>query len=256
MRNLRDFGLYITFKKSVAYLLKPLFESHSRIIYRIELEDFPDIGDSGGDCEFGLVTPEDADLIHQIETLEEWLAGRLRAMLETDALCMAALQHGRVAAFYLASFGEGIVSKLHLVLQLGENEAFGEQITVHRDFRRQGLATRLRYFFFSHLKQMGVTSLYGHRALDNVASERSARIYRSQDLARMTYVRLLICKTLKCRPICGGTRQAGQGAGRLSMKPKPWMDAGRHLFSLQNKLYFSLPASELMERCTPRRPVP
>ncbi len=248
-RNLHDFGPYITFRKSAAYLMKPLFESHSRILYRIELSDFPEMScGHDDDYEFKRIDAGDIDAIAQIERMEEWLTGKVGALLNTGAVCMTAMQEDRVAAFYLANLKEGIVDKLHLVLSLGPSEAFGEQITVHRDYRRKGLATRLRYFFYRYLRERGVASLYGHRAMDNLASEKSAKKYGSRDLAVFRYVRFLNHSRLQYSPV---SRQGKPGSDALL-----YVVADRQSVQCEtpttrrgNTFRFFLSTPELIERC-------
>lgn len=249
-RNFQDFGSYITIRKSAVYLLKPLFESHSRIIYQIKLDTFPEIGSVENDYVFKMVNPDDTDLINQIEAMEEWLVGRMRPMLLTGAICMAVLQRDKVAAFYLASLEKGVVSKLHLEIVLGESDAFGEQITVHKAHRRRGLSTRLRYSFYTYLKERGITTVYGHRALDNIASKKSAQKYHYADLAKIQYVRFFSSRRLQYQPFLEKIIDTDAAQGNFTVNRKELPDAGRPSFPSDKNIEFSISASELVQRCS------
>lgn len=248
-RNLYDFGPYITLKKSAAYLLKPLFEHHCRILYRIELKDFQGMcGDRHDEYVFRWIDAGDTGAIAQIECMEEWLTGRVESLLKTGALCATAMQGERVAAFYLANLEKGVIDKLHMVLSLGAAEAFGEQITVHKDHRRRGLATRLRCFSYHHLRERGVNSLYGHRAMDNVASENSAKKYDSHEIAVFRYVRFINKQCLYCLPVTAGKCLISKNRF-LSMRGKKAMLFKKYCAQYLRTPYFLLSTSELLEIC-------
>ncbi len=250
LRNLHDFGAYITAQKSAAYFLKPLFEFHSRIIYHVKLDVLPQIELVENDYKFKLVGLDDNALINQIQAMEEWLVDRMRPMLLSGAVCMAALRRGNVAAFYLANLEKGVVSKLHLEIALGERDAFGEQITVHKAHRRRGLATSLRYFSYSYLREKGITSVLGHRAVDNIASKKSAQKYCYTDLAKMQYVRFLNSRRLRYKPFHENTDDTDAPPGNFTVNRKELPDAGR-LSSLSGQgVEFAITASELVQRCS------
>ena len=246
-RNLYDFGPYITFKKSAAYLLKPLFEYHCRILYRIELKGFQEMcGGRHGEYVFNWIDAGDMGAIAQIECMEEWLTGRVESLLKTGALCAIAMKGERVAAFYLASLEKGVIGKLHMVLSLGAAEAFGEQITVHKDHRRRGLATRLRCFSYHHLREKGVTSLYGHRAMDNLASEKSAKKYDLQDIAVFQYVRFLSHQRLHYTPVLQVGTRGKKGYRVSNSRVAPYEN--RRIWC-GNTPWFTLSTAELLKKC-------
>lgn len=251
-RNFQDFGFRITIQKSVSYFLKPLFESHSRILYRIKIDAFPQIGSADNDYGFKLVNPDDDDLICQIETMEEWLVRRVKPMLLAGAVCMVALQRDHVAAFYLANLESSVIGKLHLEITLGQRDAFGEQITVRKTHRRRGLATRLRYFLYTYLKGNGITTVYGHRTLDNIASKKSAQKYHYEDLAKMQYVRFFNFQRLRYWPLVGKIKNIDIDAAPESIMVNPKEGSGSSLLSspFGGKIKFSISTSELVQKCS------
>src|SRR6266700_4034633 len=115
-RNWLDSWCCATAKKSVAYtLLFPFCERNLYRIYRADLNRIRNAEtESPTGFEFGLLRPDDDRYIRQIESQAEWLAGRLKAKLEGNGACLAALYGDKVAGFNLIAFGEVFIPLVHL----------------------------------------------------------------------------------------------------------------------------------------------
>ena len=138
-----------------------------------------------------MIGPEDGTIINQIENVEEWLKGKLRSKLQKNGLCMAILDREKVVGFNLATTGEGLIELLKLKIITKSDEAWSEQITINKDYRRRGLANLLRNHFYEELRNKGIQALYGHRQEFNIASKGSARKYTSTELGIASYLKVL-----------------------------------------------------------------
>ncbi len=123
--------------------------------------------------------------------MEEWLRGELKNSLITNGICMAIIKKNKVAGFNWVTLGEGSIPLLKLRVITKQDEAWSEQITIHKDFRRKGLANQLRTKFYNELKNMGVKALYGHRQGWNIASKMSAQKYTYTELVKADYIKIL-----------------------------------------------------------------
>lgn len=197
MRNIRDYGVWTSTKKSVAFFIRPIYHKKTFIIYQLNLENPPkeQIDSSGFSLKF--LESDDGELINQIEEMEEWLNGVLQPLLKANGICMAIVKDNKVVGFNLATLGEGFIALLKLRTTIKANEAWSEQITIHKDFRRKGLANLLRSKFYQELKNRGITALYGHRQVWNIASEKSAEKYTHNLLVKAEYQKILKFEKLR-----------------------------------------------------------
>jgi RimJ/RimL family protein N-acetyltransferase len=191
-RNANDYGFRTAVLKGVRYALRPLFEQITYQVYAIDLQgaNFP--RRVGSDFMFHTVRPEDAAVIEQIGETEEWLEGVLQDKVRNGGLCIAALDAGRVAGFNLIAFREVYLPLVQLHRQLGVDEAWSEQISVRKEYRKRGLAADIRYATFGELQSRGIARLYGATLTGNTASLRLARRVGFAEVEEIRY-----------RSICG-----------------------------------------------------
>ena len=196
-RNLEDYGLWLTLRKAINFLLKPVYQKKAFIIYELNIDGPPKRERNMEGYISKLLATGDDSFINQIEEMEEWLKGSLKARIKTNGLCMALIKRNQVIGFNLATMGEGSIPLLKLRVITSNSEAWSEQITIHKDFRRKGLGTELRSKFYSELKNRGVIALYGHRQEWNIASKRSVRKYTSKELVKAEYTKIFNFERLR-----------------------------------------------------------
>jgi ribosomal protein S18 acetylase RimI-like enzyme len=208
-RNCTDYGLWISWKKSISFLFQPLYQKIIYYLYELDLNKEIDDNTTTA-CVFRLVAPDDRYLIDQIEEMEEWLKGSFRKKLQDNCLCMVVMDGERVIGFNYASIGQGDIPLLKLRILIGPTEAWSEQITISNAYRRQGLGSLLRRRFYHELRSNGITKLYGHRQEFNFASEQSSRKFTRDILVRAEYRRILGFHRLKLTKPAPVTLNSGQ----------------------------------------------
>ncbi len=208
IRNVKDYGIWTSVKKSTSFLIKPAYHKITYIIYEINIQDIQKTEINRNDYEFKILTIEDDCFINQIEDMEEWLGGELKEILKTNGICMAVIAKDKVAGFNLMTLGEGTIALLKLRVITGSDEAWSEQISIHKDFRRKGLANQLRSKFYNELKKMGVKALYGHRQEWNIASKMSAQKYTFKELVKADYIKILNIQRFRYAKLASG--QSGE----------------------------------------------
>lgn len=189
-RNLNDYGASVCFKKMISHLLKPLFEHKALIFYKIELKEKNNINFYANSFIFKLIGPKDVSLIGQIESMEEWLHGRLEGKLLKGGICMAVLDNDKVIGFYLAALNEVFIPLLKVRVVLRDGDSWGEQITIIKNYRRRNLATELKNRIYMELKNRGINNVYGHVAGYNKASLKSVEKFLSKKLSIVHYVKI------------------------------------------------------------------
>lgn len=199
LRNLRDYGFTVSLKKSLLYLLKPIYENQSFIIYvyKVDLANLDKSRIDPNDFTFRFVHIDDYSLINQIEDIDEWLQGRLKSLLLRGRKCMAVLNEDRVIGFYLASLDEVFIPLLSLSVILNSDEAWGEQITIRKDHRRKGLATELKNRIFRELKKTGIEKVFGVAAKNNEASLKSIEKFPHEILGELQYLKIFNFQRIK-----------------------------------------------------------
>ena len=173
-RNWNDFGIGGAFTKGVQYLLKSVYVDRVYRIYRRDLfaGQFPEPTSEG--LVFKVIGTGDSQAIRQIENMEEWLQGQLPEIM-SRGLCVAVFDGPKVVGFNLVAFQQVYVSLLNMRKRLRADQAWSEQITVDKAYRKQGLASALRYRVFSELQKRGFRSLYGGALASNIPSLKSAQ---------------------------------------------------------------------------------
>ena len=189
-RNWNDFGIGGAFTKGVQYLLKSVYVDRIYRIYRRDLfaGQFPEPSSEG--LVFKVIGTGDSQAIRQIENMEEWLQGQLPEIM-SRGLCVAVFDGPKVVGFNLVAFQQVYVSLLNMRKRLRADQAWSEQITVDKAYRKQGLASALRYRVFSELQKRGFRSLYGGALASNIPSLKSAQKVGFRFIADVRYQKLL-----------------------------------------------------------------
>ena len=189
-RNWNDFGIGGAFTKGVQYLLKSVYVDRIYRIYRRDLfaGQFPEPTSEG--LVFKVIGTGDSQAIRQIENMEEWLQGQLPEIM-SRGLCVAVFDGPKVVGFNLVAFQQVYVSLLNMRKRLRADQAWSEQITVDKAYRKQGLASALRYRVFSELQKRGIRSLYGGALASNIPSLKTAQKVGFRFIADVRYQKLL-----------------------------------------------------------------
>jgi len=189
-RNLNDFGIRGAVTKGLQYLVKTVYIDRTYRVYRRDLTGglFPESAPAG--VVIRVMRRDEHDLMRQIEGMEEWLQGKLAAILE-HSICVVALHGSQVVGFNLVAFDEVFISLLNQTKSLRDHQAWSEQITVSKAYRKQGLATALRYHVFAELQRRGIRALYGGALTSNIASLKSAKKVGFKFLADVRYRKVL-----------------------------------------------------------------
>ncbi len=194
-RNIEDYGVVTTAKRSLFYLIKPVYEHTVCRIYSIDLNSIHVHHMKLDNDRFKFISKNDLNLIMQIEKMEEWLYGKLKAKLEKNSICVAVLDKEKVIGFNLISFGEVYIPLLKLRMALKDDEAWSEQISIHKDYRRMHLGSDLRYCVFEELKKKKFKTLYGSVLISNESSLKMAHKLGFKNLMDIHFTRYLIFKT-------------------------------------------------------------
>ena len=189
-RNLNDFGVYGLLTKGLQYLLKTFYVRRTFRVYRIDLSarQFPEDVPSG--IHIRLIDVGDTDAISQIENMEEWLQGKVLDKL-SHGLCVVAFDGSRVVGFNLVVFRDAYIPLLNLHKRLRPHQAWSEQITVSKAYRKKELASALRYHVFSELKKRSIQTFYGGTLISNIPSQKLASKVGFQFIADVQYLKIL-----------------------------------------------------------------
>lgn len=187
-RNLQDYGLSITLRKTLAYLLRAAYFQQVYRIYRIDLASAkPFVDNQIHSFQFKLVTPADLEWIAQIESIAEWLQGQLAEGLSGGQICLVALDGDKVAGFNLIGLETATLPLVNLQKKLRKGVAWSEHIAVKKEYRKSGLGSHLRFRIFQELKSRGFRRLYGGTLRSNTASLSLARSVGFRELGDIHY---------------------------------------------------------------------
>ncbi len=187
-RNYRDYGPALTLKKSLASLVSFGYESMAYRIYVREIDPSVDTGAPPPPPFQGhVLEAADTAFIEQVETMEEWLKGKVRKMLDRGSLCVLVLDGEKVAGFNLISMGEVFMPLVNMRRTFRAHEAWSEQITVHQDYRGMGLATILRRQAFQELATRGIRKFYGGTLPSNIANRKLSKKVGFREIADIRY---------------------------------------------------------------------
>lgn len=168
-RNLNDYGFFIAVKKMITYPFEKIYKRKDYLIYKKNLCKYVPNEKTNPSFEYKFFDSHNLDkkVIDQILAMEEWLIDKIKFILKHGGLCVVALDGERVAGFNLVSFNEVYMPLLELNKKFRKDQAWSEQITVSKDYRKQGLGSILRYKMFNELKNRGYKALYGGTMWDN-----------------------------------------------------------------------------------------
>ena len=174
-RNLDSYDVKTTLWKILEHTLLAPFYRHDRYcIYRADLDRVKVHEQVQDDLVIECLDSQDSAAIQQVEYQAEWLRHRLARLLAAGALCIVARDGSRIVGFNVLLFGKVDIGVIRWRHTFRRHQAWSEYLWVHRDFRGQGVATRIRQRGYQCLLDRGITSLYGGAFLANHASLRSA----------------------------------------------------------------------------------
>lgn len=174
-RNFLDHGLLITVKKIFKQLLSPIFLRRIYRIYSIELSHLELPIEEISNFKFKRLNYNEDRIIQEIESLEEWLSGKVKDQLNNGNICIIALDGENLAGFNMIGFGKVYVPLIETYWHTESDAAWSEQITVKRAYRGKGLGKAIRNAAFKELRKIGIEWLYGGTLLDNVPSLKLSR---------------------------------------------------------------------------------
>ena len=189
-RNLNDFGVCGLLSKGFQYLLKSFYVRRTFRVYRIDLstELFP--ADVPEGVLIRVIDSVDADAVSQIENMEEWLHGKVLDIM-SHGLCVVAFDGPRVIGFNLVVFDDAYIPLINLHKRLSPHQAWSEQITVLKAYRKKELASALRYRVFSELQKRGIRTFYGGTLTSNIPSQKLASKVGFQFIDDVQYLKIL-----------------------------------------------------------------
>lgn len=193
-RNWQDHGFVAALGKSTTFLFKFAIEKKSYRLYKINLEKWQPVEIENEPFQFRLVEPEETDILEQIVNIEEWLDGLLLDKLKNGAICLVALQDRTVAGFNIVGFGKAEMPLINYQHQFRPLQAWSQQISVSKDFRRMGLAKKLRLNIFKILKERGTKKFYGGALASNTPSLKLAEKVGFSEFVEITYTKILFKK--------------------------------------------------------------
>jgi len=194
-RNFRDYGFFVCLKKTIFYFAKPIFEKKHMILFKVDLNNIDGKELYQSNLDYKFVESKDTYIINQIEEMEEWLAGKLES-IENKKLCVVALKNGKVLGFYLISLSEIYLPSLYIKVLLKNDEAFSEQITVNKEYRKKGLATELRFIAYAELRKRSINTIYLTTLIDNIAAMRSIEKVGGKRIGQLIYRNVFHSKQL------------------------------------------------------------
>ena len=196
IRNFRDFGFFVCLKKTIFYLVRPIYENNNVVLFKTDIKNIDGKELYQSNLDYKLINSKDTYIIKQIEEMEEWLTVKLESDEGNNKLCLAALKNNEVIGFYLISFSETHLPFLCLKLLLKDDEAFGDQITVHKKYRREGLSTEMRSIAYMELKKRGIKKIYTAILPYNFASLKSNKRGGGKKIGQLLYKNVFRSKQL------------------------------------------------------------
>ena len=196
-RNLYNFGLFIILKKTFYFVIKSVYKKLTYKIYFIEVHSFMHSPVSNNNLDYKFVDKNDIEIIKQIEDMEEWLQNRIIEKLNSNCICLAAMDKNSVVGFLIANLNEMNIPWINFKKKLRANDCYGEQITIDKKLRRIGLAASLRLRVFEELKKKGITKFYVGIPAWNKIIRKSVNNFGFNYLVDISYVRFITCKGLQ-----------------------------------------------------------
>jgi len=195
--NLLDYGIWVTLKKSFYVIVKPVYKKQTIKIYSVEIEHLNHQHVNNNNFVFKYVDKDDIIIIKQIEDLEPWIQNKVKDMLNSNYICLAALDKNTVAGFYLINLTEISIPTVNYKRNLRANECCDLQYTVNRKFRRLGLATSLRLRMFDDLRKIGKKKCYTIIWDWNIISRKASNKVGFNYIADLSYTKTFLCEGLR-----------------------------------------------------------
>ena len=104
---------------------------------------------------------------------------------------MVALAGHRIAGFNLISFGNVYIPLMGMTRRFRPCTAWSSHIAVHKDFRKRGLASQIRYAVLRELEEVGCKRLYGGTLSHNIPALKLTRRIGFQEFVDVHYTRAL-----------------------------------------------------------------
>jgi ribosomal protein S18 acetylase RimI-like enzyme len=196
-RNMEDHGVSFAIKRGFMYLLVPFYKNQTFRIYRIKINGTVPDHIRETSFQFKLLSPEDKDFISQVESISEWLKEKLKSRLIDGDLCLVALDGSKIAGYNLVALKYFFISWIDHEIMVKPHEAWSEQITVQKDYRKRGLASELRNRMFIELKKQGIKKFYGGTLPSNEAALKLTRKVGFQEIADIHYLKIFMFKRWK-----------------------------------------------------------
>lgn len=194
-RNLEDYGWHVTIKKALAYLVRWIYFQQVYRVYAINLDTIKESKYSGDHkFTFKLLTPQNLDMIAQVENTAEWLRGQVKGKITAGQSCLVALDGEKVAGFNLINFEQAFLILVNRKKKLRPGSAWSEHIAVKKEFRKSGLGALLRYRIFEVLRSRGIHRLYGGTLRSNTASLGLTRSVGFKEICDIHYHKFLSFK--------------------------------------------------------------
>lgn len=192
-RNLCDYGFLIAAKKMILYPLTDFYKRKDYLIYKKDLQTYIPCSKTNSSFEYRLYDQFNMDdkILNQILEMEEWLFNKMEFIMQHGLLCVVALDGEKVAGFNIVSFNEVNIPLIELNRKFREHQAWSEQITVSKDYRKKGLGSILRYKMFNELKERGYKSLYGGTMWDNWSNIELSKKVGLEIFLKVSFKRLL-----------------------------------------------------------------
>ena len=189
-RNFSDYGLVRGVSKSALYALQPFYKKTAYRIYGLDVQAANPFEPTDGQFVYRLLLDSDLDAIRQVESMAEWLEGKIAERIRTGSLCCAAMHGEQVVAFNLVSLNEVTIPLVELRWRFQPNEAWSEHISTHRDWRNLGLATNVRHRVISALKQQDIEWFFGGTIRDHAGTLKLASRVGFTELGDIRYRRV------------------------------------------------------------------
>ena len=190
-RYRHDYGYWISIKQVMLYLIRPFYENVALILLSIDVNSIPEKELINDNVAYRLGNMDDASLITSIERMEEWLNERTMKRLSKHALCMLALMDQKLSGFYLANLGECDIPLIGLRLIKGLDEAFAEQITISKEYRRKGIATGLKNAIYAEFRKRGIKTVYAATRIYNKALLKFTSMYGAPKAILFRYIKVM-----------------------------------------------------------------
>lgn len=187
LRNYRDYGISVFFKKAFLYLLYPLYRNQTYLIYSIDLSkhSITQTVPPPPEYTYRFIGTHEVELIDKIEKMEEWIG--VRSKLVNGYKCLACLKEDVVAGFNIVAFDDIDIPLIKFKKKLRDGQCFSVQISVHPDYRSCGIGTTLRKEIFTNLRNMGYTRLYGGTQQQNNSNRRLSQKVGLRVFASINY---------------------------------------------------------------------